>query len=166
VVERVRRERPAYSDLPVIKPDQRAAIPAAYADVERSLQGSTPEHIAAVLGTISCALPKRQTDADAQAMLEVYIRALADIPPDILEHAGMEAVKTCKFFPKVAELRELARPEMSMRKWRLFVLGQLAEKHDREWRDPVKHPMAKPEDIARLRRRIERQFTSRREAKA
>tara|TARA_R110000824_G_scaffold65483_1_gene170478 strand:- start:1556 stop:2014 length:459 start_codon:yes stop_codon:yes gene_type:complete len=47
---------------------------------------------------------------------ELYRDALADVPPDLLELAFQRAVRECKFFPTVAEIRGHANPELSRRK--------------------------------------------------
>lgn len=167
VLERVRLERPAFADLPLLEPEDRKEVPAALEAVEATLVPATPDQIAAALATVSFALPSRMTDVDAEARLEVYIKALNDIPVDVLNDACMEAVKSCKFFPKVAELRQFAKPELVRRQWRKFLLEQLAEKHDRDWRPPVPAcQLVKPEDLAKLRKRMERRFTSKHAATA
>lgn len=38
----------------------------------------------------------------------LYARTLADLPADLLEAAVLSAIGACKFFPTVAELRDLA----------------------------------------------------------
>lgn len=157
------RERVSYSELPVISPEAAAAVPAAIAEVERCLQGASPDRIAAILGTISFALPKRQSDADATAMLEVYIQTLSDIPDDILAEAGIKAVQTLKFFPKVAELRELAMPEVYWRRSIIRRLNQLREKHVEEYREPIpEEKLVSSADFEKLRKRLERRFPTRR----
>lgn len=167
ILQRVALLRPTYSDLPLITPDERKLIPAALEAVEATLEGSTPEHISKCLGTVSFALPSRMTDMDAAARLEVYIETLGDIPPDVLGEACVEAVKTCKFFPKVAELRELSAKGMLTRRWRKYTLEWLARKHDEEWAEPVpKHDLVGPEKLAALHKRLERRFPSSRKAVA
>jgi len=46
--------------------------------------------------------------AMSQPQQEVYLEDLADVPIDSLIQAIVQARKTCKFFPSIAELRELA----------------------------------------------------------
>ncbi len=57
------------------------------------------------------------SDQEARVRLEVYADALSDIPADILGVAFLEAVKTIKFFPSIAELRALAHAEALRRKY-------------------------------------------------
>jgi hypothetical protein len=40
--------------------------------------------------------------------LKIYVRELSDIEPDSLASAFNRACRECKFFPRIAELRELA----------------------------------------------------------
>jgi hypothetical protein len=156
-------EQTAYCDLPIITPEQRQAVPDALEAVRHSLIGSTLEQVEAVLGTISIALPKRQNEIEAEAMVKIYAAALDDIPPDILQDAGIDAIKTLSFFPKVAELRKLASPELYRRKAMLHRIEQLAHKFDHEYRPPIDDPV-RPEDFAKLRKRLEGRFPSRRKA--
>lgn len=164
----VLRSRTSYDDFPVIEPELRQAIPDAVAQLERSLEPASAEQIAAALGTIEVALPMPRglTERDAEARLVLYIRALHDIPADVLEDACWKAVQTLKFFPKVAELRELAMPELRRRRGSKAMLELLARIHDERYQPPVpESQLAKPEDFARLQKRIGRAHRSRRGAK-
>lgn len=167
VLERVRIDRPRWSEMPVVTPEQRAAIPAAIALIEPSLVPATPEQIASSLGTVALALPtgKSMSDREEGGRLELYIKALSDIPADILNDACMEAIKRLKFFPKVAELRELAARELARRKWNKATLEILARLHDERYAPPVKpEDMVKPEALAKLAKRIGSRFPSKRKA--
>lgn len=44
----------------------------------------------------------------SEATMKIYEEYLADIEPEDLKHAINECIATCKFFPKVAEIREKA----------------------------------------------------------
>ncbi len=43
----------------------------------------------------------------SETLLDIYFRALADMDIEQVETAAMKAVQSCKFFPKIVELREL-----------------------------------------------------------
>lgn len=62
-----------------------------------------------------------------QATLEGYSIGLGDTPIDAIELAVKRAIRECKFFPSVAELRELAgemRPEVrAVKAWDAFCKG-------------------------------------------
>jgi hypothetical protein len=159
VLERVRVNRLTADEYPLVTKSEREAIPGAIAELKRSLAGSTPDHIASVLGMLSFALPKKHGGGDAEALITVYAKALNDIPPDVLDDAGLQAVKTLKFFPKVVELREIAMPEIYRRKWQLMALELLAQKYDREANaKPVK--LVDPAQIAQLRQQLADRFPS------
>ena len=161
------RDRPRWDEFPVVSPEQRAAIPDAIKMVEATLVPATDEQIVSALGTIEVALPLRRDmpAVEADARLEIYSRALADMPADILNAACMEAVKTLKFFPKVAELRELAAKELGRRRWNKAMLEMAARVHDERYEPPVPaEDMVKPEQLARLAKRIGSRFPSKREA--
>ena len=74
-------------------------------DIERPLGQAVFED--AILGlSYAVGLP-RTGRADAKARLKVYRAALADLPGGVVWAGLMEAGKTCKWFPSVAELRGL-----------------------------------------------------------
>jgi hypothetical protein len=56
------------------------------------------------LAELTAAFPTELTDAT----IKVYEKYLADIEPDDLKVAIEECVATCKFFPRIAEIREKA----------------------------------------------------------
>jgi hypothetical protein len=51
---------------------------------------------------------QKLTDVEAEARMELYAEQLADIPYDMLGPAFAAAIRTLKFFPTIAELRDLA----------------------------------------------------------
>ena len=44
----------------------------------------------------------------SSSAVEVYVKLLADIPGDLLEHAALEHISRSTFFPAIAELRNAA----------------------------------------------------------
>lgn len=123
--------------------DQRLPTPAERASLERLVPGyeaaltpATPEEIEEAVAMLSLAYPAmRASVSEAGARLELYTKALAHLPPDILEMACMAALRQCIFFPSVAEI--LARANgLALRQWRLQRIQYLIAKHDREWREP------------------------------
>ncbi len=55
-------------------------------------------------------VPKMTTE-DARGRLRTYHAALADLPASVVLAGLREAIKTCKWFPSVAELRGLMEPQ-------------------------------------------------------
>lgn len=45
----------------------------------------------------------------------IYVEALADLPPDLLATAVQQCIRTCRFFPKPAELRNAIADELAER---------------------------------------------------
>jgi hypothetical protein len=60
-----------------------------------------------ILKTLNTAYPKRDNLSDDA--VRVYIKALSDIPPRLLEIAADNIIKDNKWFPSVAELRTEAK---------------------------------------------------------
>lgn len=164
----IRTYRPRFfDDYPVVEPDVRASIPAAIEDIEKSLVPATATEIGSALAMLDFALPmgRNMPAVSAEARAKIYVKALSDIPVDVLNDACMEAVKTLKFFPKVAELRELAAPELARRNWNLATLRILANVHDERYRPPIaEKDKVKPEDLAKLAKRLGGRFPSKRKA--
>lgn len=158
----IKATRPLWGDFPVCEPEVRKQIPVALGEVERSLTPASEEQIAAALATVSLALPtgKGLSDDEEVGRLELYIRALSDVPADILHDACMEAVKRLKFFPKVAELREFASKELARRHWTLATLRMMADVHDERYVPPSE--MVSPSELGKLAKRIGSRFESKR----
>jgi len=71
-------------------------------------------------------LPRRKMDdcVDAKSWISMMLFGLNDIPEDLLKTAVMKAIRTCKFCPAPAELRELIKPDLEKRG---FILSRLYE---------------------------------------
>ncbi len=51
---------------------------------------------------------KQMTTPQVRAQIDLYTRLLADIPDEVLIAAALKHTRTCKWFPKVSELCEVA----------------------------------------------------------
>lgn len=60
--------------------------------------------VAKVMSLLSLYYPERETSTE---LVEAYFIALVDLTDEQLEQAAAQAVRTLKWFPKVAELREI-----------------------------------------------------------
>ena len=67
-------------------------------------------------------------DKLADAWQMTYARALSDIPREALEEAVNAYVQSGKWFPKVAEIRDLARPKMAELRKMAWRMKEVAEK--------------------------------------
>lgn len=128
----------SFANLPVVGPDDAAAIPAIIADIERTLAPSSEEQIDRMVTKIALLFPAvKLSEKEAGARMELYVDLLSDIPFDILSGAFRVVAQRSRFFPTVAEIREAAAKPLAERKGQVIALRQLRMKHDREWRDPV-----------------------------
>lgn len=114
------------------------------------MAGCPPVEIDRMLTKLAAAYrDERLSDDEAAARRSIYIEGLADIPFDVLSGAFKTALQTCKFFPTVAEIRAKAGPELSKRRWRIFCLKRMVDKHERDWREPIKPEDCLPPEEAR-----------------
>lgn len=93
---------------PEITPEVKASIPSAIRDVERLLVPARPEDITAALHRLAAHFWSERGKSEWKIVLEDYTRLLGDLPRDVLMAAIDRYLCTKTFWPKVAELRELA----------------------------------------------------------
>lgn len=113
--------------VPAIDGEDRVSAELALATYERHPKGSSANWIERLLGTLATAFPaSKLSEAEAKARLRLYTLSLEDIDIDILRRAVAASVKTCRFFPTVAELREIAeRLPAPDRVWTMWKLREL-----------------------------------------
>lgn len=97
--------------------------------------------IETMLAKLSLALPKAKvSQAEADERLDIYWQALRHHAlPDLQQVFGV-LVRTCQFFPTVAEIEAALRPIRAKRRSRLTRAELLIFKHEREWQakgDPL-----------------------------
>ena len=100
----------------------------AIGDVERPLGRGACDAALVELGN-AVSMPKMSKD-EAKGRLRVYHAALADIPGIIVLEGLKEAIKTCKWFPSVAELRRLMEPQAKELRLQVERARMLAAKHE------------------------------------
>jgi hypothetical protein len=143
----------------------RAAVPA----LRAGLHSTTASQIATMMGRLAVIYrAERISREEAKLRLETYQALLEDVPPDILLTAFRQAAQTIKFFPTVAEIRELAAVELQRRRWMLARAEWLIKVHETRWKDPEPEPSeAEREEIAaglrELAGRIAARFPTKRE---
>ena len=112
-----------------LSPEVAGQLPALIAEHERHLQPAPSEEILTRLAQLSLHFwhpdrPKGHT----QALLRDYIEDLAEYPADILEEGIRQYRRRGKWFPKIAELREIMEPMLEARRndlWRLRKLNEI-----------------------------------------
>ena len=71
---------------------------------------ASSETVSMVMGVMAHAYPRYELSADS---VKLYAKLLADIPGEILEAAAHQIMAESKFFPSVAEWREMAHKLMT-----------------------------------------------------
>lgn len=128
----------------IVTADEAAQLRAALVDLERAVEPAAPERIEIMVGKLSIAFPRQNlSDAEAEVRLEQYVMGLDDIPPDLLELAYRQAIKTRTFFPTVAELRALCAG-FAMRHWRIARVRALLASYERHEATGLPHPDTLP----------------------
>lgn len=83
----------------------------------KALEPATTKQRRACLVAMVAVYPPRDDDeAASKVRFDIYHEALRDIPADILWLACMECMKTIKFFPMPAEIRNAAEALLRMRR--------------------------------------------------
>ncbi|WP_397586664.1 hypothetical protein [Sphingobium fuliginis] len=101
--------------------------------------------IETMMGKLSIALPKREmSDEEANERLDLYWQALKRHALPDLQQAFMTLLRTCKFFPTIAEIEAAVAPIRGRRTRRLVAARLLLMKHQREWR-PSGEPLTADE---------------------
>ncbi|WP_311267469.1 hypothetical protein [Sphingobium sp. WCS2017Hpa-17] len=87
---------------------------------------------------LSTAMAKRNmSDLDAKLTLSAYQDGLSDLAACDLAHACVHLLRTSRFMPTVAEIREAAAPLSAVRRYRQGRASMLILRHEREWVAPV-----------------------------
>lgn len=79
-----------------------------------------------IMSPLLCGYPTFKMD---ESMVQVYTVALSDLTEDQLSAAVMRCLRTCKFFPAIAEIREAAESLTD------HVNGTGAKSPDEAWRE-------------------------------
>ncbi len=111
-----------------LSPEVAEQLPALIAEHERHLQPAPSEEILTRLAQLSLHFwhpdrPKGQ----ARALVRDYVEDLAEYPIDILEEGIRQYRRRGKWFPKVAELREIMETMLEARRFDLLRLRKLNE---------------------------------------
>lgn len=117
----------------IVTPEQAAEIRAVLPALAYAPEPAGGAVVRRMVGKAALAYPSAKlNDQEAALRLEVYADALSDLPADVLGLAFLEAVKTIKFFPSIAEIRTLAGREIGRRRYLEWRAKDLLDRHDRE----------------------------------
>lgn len=132
-------------ESPVVGPKTAAAL-REFAAAQPALPLPERDQIDAMIARLSVATAKKATSKDeARELVDLYWRALRDLPLTDLHWAFDELLRTATFLPKPAEVRAMALRPAARRNYLRSRARHLAWKHDVEWRPPVE--LATPEDV-------------------
>ena len=134
LAQRIVSEAPGF-DM-VVTPEQRAQLAVIAPAYERSLQPASKDEIEDAIALLAAAMPPRKSsEQDGEALLEIYAEGLSDIPIDILRQAYRRCVRECQWFPTVKEIRDRCTG-LAVRRFELSKIRALIQTHDRKWREP------------------------------
>ncbi len=93
-------------------PVPKAAVERALDQALQAMAPATPAQIAARLEMAFVLFRRPENFIDQQP---AYLRALEDIPPDLLDQAMRQVEKKCKFLPTPAEIRVFIEDQLTER---------------------------------------------------
>lgn len=140
----------------ICSPDERAALAALIPEMEAALRPASRQGCRRAIGKLALAFHgAKLSDDEAEARLDLYADALADVPSDVLGEACMAIVRQSRFFPTPSEIREKCGT-MARRQWELSKVRSLIATHDRMWR-PEGEPLGANERarLAKLAARMD-----------
>ena len=141
-----------YPGIPdrIVTPTERTELSEIAEGYERALIPAQRSEIEEAVAMLSLAYPAlKATPQEAAARIELYAQALSDLPPSVLQAACMSALRECRFFPSVSEIRERSG-DLSKMRWRLSRMRHLIAKHDAEWREPEPEEKLSDEDQSKV----------------
>jgi len=121
------------SDSPVVGPKSASALRAFASEPEPPL--AERDQVDVMIGKLAMATAQpKVSDAEAGERLNLYWRALGDIPLIDLRQAFDHLLRTATFLPTPAEVRKAALGYAGKRLYAKSRARYLAWKHDVEWR--------------------------------
>lgn len=96
---------------------------------------ATSSEIGRMIAETESVLPqRRKSDSEGAMQLEVFRRAISDIPKQTLGRAFFLAEKKLEWFPTPSQIRRFSRDERNRRENRIFIMERLLAKAGRrEW---------------------------------
>lgn len=123
------------------------------------------ERIDNMIAKLAMATKERQLSKEANdARLDLYARALRDVPLVDLAKGFDDLLRSCTFMPTPAEVYQAAKRHTHQRDWKLHRAKHLVWLHKHEWsppRDDSDRPT--PEEVSAILRGTAGHFPSKRE---
>lgn len=148
-----------FTDLPVIGPVSAQALRDYVAACVPPV--ATPVQINRMITRVANMMPspRGMTDDESDERMATIRHALRHHAlPDL--HAVFDAIlRTCRFFPTIAEIEALIAPIRARRMARVNRAELLVMKHERQWSAPVTD-IVPPAELADLRAKVAASFTA------
>lgn len=127
---------------------------------EAGLERPTIERIDNMVSRLATATAFRHVSKEeAKEALDLYWRALRDVPIADLTACFDDLLRRSTFLPKPAEIYAAANRITNLRRFRISRARHLVWLHEREWVPPVADPVT-PEDIAAIKADVARRFSN------
>ncbi len=139
-------------DTPIVGPNTAGELRVWIAAAEAALPAlATPKEIEAGIALLALATKEKAgtTRADAHARLELFCRVLADVRGTDLDRGITKLLRTTRWMPTPAEVREAAMASASRRDYAISRARHLVWKHETQYAPPPLDPVA-PEELAGL----------------
>jgi hypothetical protein len=130
-----------HDQVPVVSDEEASIATGALAVYRAAPVGTSERRINRLMTTLSVGYPNLKLSQDeADARIGLYAAGLGDIAADVLAAGFTAALRTCKFFPSVSEIRELAMsqpaPPRMVRQARLAALVRAHASAEKAKADP------------------------------
>ncbi|CAB5162420.1 hypothetical protein UFOVP152_27 [uncultured Caudovirales phage] len=123
-------------DSPIVGPETARQLVEFAAAPEPEL--ARIDQVEVMIGKLAMATAQPKiSPTEASERVELYWLALRDLPADDLRAAFLSIVRTAKFLPTPAEIRDAALKAGSARRYAKSRARHLAWKHSVEWQPPV-----------------------------
>lgn len=100
--------------------------------------------VADCVADLKAAFPRDKCPPETFA---IYLRELGDLPVDVLQAAARDLIRTCRFFPSIAEIRAAAAEFLLGLPTETEALAQVEARlrwtRDREGEAPAVHPLVR-----------------------
>ena len=135
-----------FERMPVLSSDERLMVQAELQSMVGYFTPAPRGDIAGVLSELNVLPRKREGDSEAEFKLEIYIKALSDLPRWTIRRAVDEITKTEDWFPQPSKIRRSADKHLSKARWRKHCLEQALRRAD----GPTPDDIVTPEQAAAI----------------
>lgn len=157
--------RSSYNDLPVISPEQAAAL-AEFVEYPEPPIVEEP-WLEAQIGTFMIKPQRGRSNMEWKLLLEVYVNNLRTYSRVDLGYAFGRLMRESKWFPDISEIIALADYAVAKRKARRLRAEMALMKHKHQYEPPIPDDqLVTPEDIERIKAEVEAEFAAKNQNKS